>query len=258
MQILFLGTGAADWQGPDPASGDFRRRCATLLDGRILLDCGPDVGGALAAFQADAASISDVLLTHSHGDHFSLDTLRFLASTRRAAPRLRLWAHPAALRQAAVLGEAVDLHPIQPDDGFALDGLEVTALAANHQTDEATETALHYFLTTADGRTLLYALDGAWLLKPAWAFLRRRRIDTVVWDCTIGGTAGDWRVFEHNSLEMIRTMTATLRKQGVLQPGSRCILSHLARTLCAPQRELAAGVAADGFTVAFDGMRLDL
>ena len=114
MELLFLGTGAADWKGPDPKTGEMRRNTAALLDGRVLIDCGPDVPEALAAFGGDATRVSDVLLTHSHGDHFSLDTLRHLADARGDGPRLRLWAHPAALKQAAPANDRVQFCPVQP------------------------------------------------------------------------------------------------------------------------------------------------
>ena len=37
MKLKFLGTGAADWHGPDER-GEFRRFTSTLLDGRLLID----------------------------------------------------------------------------------------------------------------------------------------------------------------------------------------------------------------------------
>ena len=37
MLLRFLGTGAADWNGPDE-NGEYRRFTSTLLDGRVLID----------------------------------------------------------------------------------------------------------------------------------------------------------------------------------------------------------------------------
>ena len=52
MEILLLGTGAADgWPNPfctcascssALASGDIRGQTSALVDGRLLLDCGPE------------------------------------------------------------------------------------------------------------------------------------------------------------------------------------------------------------------------
>ena len=37
MKLTFLGTGAADWAGPDER-GEYRRLTSTLLDGCLLID----------------------------------------------------------------------------------------------------------------------------------------------------------------------------------------------------------------------------
>ena len=37
MKLTFLGTGAADWQQPEP-SGEFRRNASMLVDGALLMD----------------------------------------------------------------------------------------------------------------------------------------------------------------------------------------------------------------------------
>ena len=57
MEILFLGTGAADWPAETGSQGDERgldrRRTSVLVDGEILIDPGPDVPEALQTFGAD-------------------------------------------------------------------------------------------------------------------------------------------------------------------------------------------------------------
>ncbi len=37
-ELLFLGTGAADWNGPE-ADGSLRRFSCALVNGHILIDC---------------------------------------------------------------------------------------------------------------------------------------------------------------------------------------------------------------------------
>ena len=42
MELLFLGTGAADWAGPDER-GEYRRLCSTRVGDRLLIDGNPKI-----------------------------------------------------------------------------------------------------------------------------------------------------------------------------------------------------------------------
>ncbi len=77
MHIRFLGTGAADWAGPDER-GEYRRLTSTLLDGCLLIDVSKTVLDQIN----DPTKITDVLFTHSHADHFDSAALRTLAPCR--------------------------------------------------------------------------------------------------------------------------------------------------------------------------------
>ncbi|MBO7741306.1 MAG: hypothetical protein J6S21_02010, partial [Victivallales bacterium] len=102
-------------------------------------------------------------------------------------------------------------------------------------------------------RTLFYALDGAWLLRPTFLALLDNHLDTIVWDCTMSGS-GDYRIFEHNSLDMIHTMMQTLGKLKVTDADTQVWLDHLAWTLWPQDRaEAAATAAAHRFHLAQDG-----
>ena len=55
MKALFLGTGAADWSGPDE-NGEYRRLTSTLLDGTLLIDVTRSTLGTIK----DPSAITDV------------------------------------------------------------------------------------------------------------------------------------------------------------------------------------------------------
>ena len=75
-----------------------------------------------------------------------------------------------------------------------------------------------YYLFSNESVCWLYATDGSWILNQTWKILKEHMLDCWVVDCTIGdGYEGDGRIFEHNSLPMIRIMAETLFKQGVLK-----------------------------------------
>jgi ribonuclease BN (tRNA processing enzyme) len=261
MRLLFVGTGAADW--PMEYSGDLSaaargevRGCASLLvDGRVLVDCGPTVPAALRMLGVPLAQIEDVLVTHSHGDHFDVSALAGIATARGGAPPLRVWADAGAAARCPQTAD-LEVRPLAAHAQVQGGGIAVTALPANHEV-AAAEQALH-FLLDQDGARCLYATDGAWLLRETWAALRERPLAALIWDGTIGETAGDWRIYEHNSVDMVRVMLQTLRQYGVVGEHTQVLLTHLARTLCAPHDQMAARLAAEGLVPAHDGMVVKL
>ena len=40
-----------------------------LVNGHILIDCGPTVLDVMNCYDVDPAGITDILLTHTHSDH---------------------------------------------------------------------------------------------------------------------------------------------------------------------------------------------
>lgn len=237
MELKFLGTGAADWNGPDER-GEYRRLTSTLVDGHILIDVNPEV-----LERIPSGAVTDVFFTHSHGDHYSPEALRALGD-------VRVYAHQSWAAEI----DAAQVIPLEVGQVVSLpDGSHVTVLPANHSTERAYEQPLHY-LIEKDGFRLLYATDGAWLLNEAHHLIGREPLDAAVFDATIGDAApGDWRIFEHNSIDMVRLMVATLLRQGRLRENAPVYLTHMARTLHGAQSEIEANLQKP-FIACFDGL----
>jgi len=254
IEVLFCGTGAADWDWSRYGERGVRGSCATLLGGRALLDCGATGFRSLVRRGVDPRALREVWFTHSHDDHCDPREIAALldARGRRAAPlRLRGTA-PLLGRLAGALGGAAgrfELRPFEPLAPFRTLGWLVTPLPANHGTDLPGETPVH-FLVRSPRASILYALDGAWTTTAARRAIGSRPLDLVVWDATME-KPGDWRIFEHNDLGMVRAMSARLAADGVVRRGTVQVLDHIARTLWrAPVR------APRPFRIARDGMRL--
>jgi len=260
FNILFLGTGAADWPRDYPrdgfATGDYRGNSSIVVNGRILIDCGPTVPGAARQFGVEADQLTDLLVTHTHGDHFDADAVGAIVGARSAETPLRIWGHPAALEKMPEMG-GLERCPFAVGHVREIGGMQVTPLGANHVVVGSEEEPVHYLFERA-GQRFLYATDGAWLLKRTWLRLKEGQLDLIIWDATNGETEGDWRIFEHNSIDMIRVMVQTLRKQSVFSPGAQIVLTHMARTLCAPHDELGERLRPEGIVPAYDGMLLRL
>ena len=243
MKLTFLGTGAADWNGPDER-GEYRRLTSTLLDGRLLIDVTKTVLDSIP----DPAAITDVFFTHSHGDHFDIDALRALAPCR-------VYAHESWANE--IDGEGLTIVPLAVGRPVEAAGFTMIPMASNHSTAREYETTLHY-LVEKDGKRLLYATDGAWLLNGEHHIIGRKTLDSAVFDATIGdGHEGDYRIFEHNSIDMIRMMLRSMLKMGRLREDAPVFLTHMARTLHAPQAALEAQTEKP-FVVCFDGMEAQI
>ena len=225
MKITFLGTGAADWHEKREGLTEFRRFSSALIDGVLLIDPGPQILDALAEFGKDAAQIQYIINTHRHKDHYCEETVKALEA------------------QGASL---VDLND---GDCTEIGAYTVRAYAGNHSTCEKT---VHFIISNGE-RTLFYGLDGAWLLYEEVQAIKKYKPDFAVFDATIGNIDGDYRIFEHNNLNMVLEMKKTLKPYI-----GRFAISHMARTLHTDHKSLSADMQAHGVAVAYDGWETEI
>lgn len=261
MKLLFLGTGAADWPDPGPKVGNGRRFSSLRLNDNILIDCGPMTLQALDEFHVNTDDLTDIVISHPHGDHYDIEVIKAIA-TRRSADRPPLQLHlnaaaaKTAVKQHPDLPPGLQLAPFVPGDDFSCGDVRFHALPANHRLERANELAAHFFIVSSQQESLFYALDGAWLPGETWGFLRKQRLDLIVWELTCGDK-DDWRLFEHCNLGMLKIMTKVFRNNGLLKPDTQMFCSHLARTLCPDHSSFAPYLAEHGYILAWDGMSVD-
>ncbi|MBQ8840062.1 MAG: MBL fold metallo-hydrolase [Clostridia bacterium] len=220
MKILFLGTGAADF--PKEKCKRFRRTASALIDDIILIDPGPWVLDAIEEYDVDVKKIKYVLATHHHDDHFNQATLDHL--TRNGARFIEL----------------------APRETVILDDYTILGLPANH-----TVPCTH-FVIEKGAKRMFYGLDGAWLTYEAVDAIWKKGVDLAVFDGTIGFVEGDWRVFEHNSLNMIIEMKKSLKSSV-----KHYVISHLAYTLHPAHEIVAKEMEKHDITVAYDGLSIE-
>lgn len=263
MEVLLLGTGAADGI-PNPfcrcptctdhrVRGELRTPTSVLVDGRLLLDPGPEAPRQVSRLGRDLVGLEAILVGHAHDDH--LDPAVLLH---------RSWVTDAPLRLAGpapvVAWARQWLEPEQAEVGFTtltagdtvdLAGYRVTALPAHH---EAFGEALCYLVEGADA-VLLYATDTGLLPEPAWELLRGRRADLVLLEETFGARSDKGE--RHLHLATFAATTERLRAAGVVDAASRVVAVHLAHDN-PPAAELAAALARCGAEALPDGSVIDV
>jgi Predicted Zn-dependent hydrolases of the beta-lactamase fold len=226
MYIQFLGTGAADCDLAHRCGAECRRFSSVLVDGALLIDPNPCVFESAETFGIPLDSVKYIINTHRHADHYDPETI-------------------AHLTQAGAEFIAFSAGELKQVGGYT-----VEAVRANHGTCEG---AVHFIISDGD-KKLFYGLDGAWLLYEEVAAIKRAGgVDLAVLDATVGDTEGDYRVFEHNNLRMVREISLSLRLFV-----RRFIISHIARTLHTGHAELVNRMRPDGIEVAYDGLLVEI
>ena len=79
-------------------------------------------------------------------------------------------------------------------------------------------------------KTLLYALDTAWMLTKARRLIGETKIDCIIWDSTMS-EPDDWRIFEHSDPVMFANIRRVLQKTGNIDDNVKIWFDHRARTL---------------------------
>ena len=98
-----------------------------LVNQDLLIDPNPTVPEAMASFGADGGKIRNVLISHSHGDHYSPDTLLWLAAD-----------HPVTVYGDGGYPQKLPRHPnltfvpVEQGREYLAGGYRVTALRSTH------------------------------------------------------------------------------------------------------------------------------
>lgn len=248
MKLMFLGTGAADYDWSKYGQEGIAGSTVTLLEDNILLDCGPTAFAAMERFGVKAEQIDCIVNTHSHSDHFDLNNIRRIVGGRKVD-------FYGSAQACEKLADCCNVHAITYGDEFTVNGIDFLTLPSNHVVEDIREETFNY-LITGNGKTLLYALDTAWMLAKARRLIGSRHIHAIIWDATMS-QPGDWRIFDHSDPVMFAAMRRVLKKTGNITDDVKVWFDHRALTLWpadpAEQEAIAkrenAMLAHDGETV---------
>jgi adenosylcobinamide kinase/adenosylcobinamide-phosphate guanylyltransferase len=241
MRVTVLGTGSADgWPNPfcscrsctaERAAGRTRRPSSALVDGRVLIDCGPTTPHLPP--DVTLVDVEHVLITHGHPDHLHP---AFLLSRAWTHPErvLHVWGPARALdlcRDWLGPGSTVDLHVLAPGDEADLPTVagryRLTAMPAAHahgDGDVLAEEALLYAVAGPDGTRLLYATDTG-PFDPAAAGVPSGPFDIVLLDETFGDKSDHGT--GHLDLARLPAMLAALQEHGTITESTVVGATHL-------------------------------
>lgn len=251
MKILFMGTGAADWNiSEHRGDGFFRRTTSALINDELLIDFNAGSIDFIEKNGTDMGKVRNILITHTHSDHYSRD-----AVNKVFGENVCILADAGA---AARIGETAARQRVMPlYTPTETDGFTVCAVPANHSVEGSCERPLHYIISDGE-RCLFWGCDGAWLLNSAWHEMKKYTYDMVVLDGTLGDEEGDYRIFEHNNLRMVTEMAETVRNLNLMKENSKIMISHMSRYSQYAKDELERRLAPHNIGAAYDGLEIVL
>lgn len=224
MKIHFLGTGAGDWPLKRAENMiEFRHHASVLIDNVLLIDPGPNALSAMEEQGVDKTEIKYIINTHTHYDHYCEQTINALSKNST-------------------------FFDIKNNDKIQLGNYSVLALKANHGTCVE---AIHFIITDGKSR-LFYGMDGAWLLYDEIAEIKKADIDLAVLDGTVGFIDGDYRIFEHNNMNMVLEIKKSLNDHI-----KKFCINHMAMTLHTDHITLQNKMSKHDILVAYDGMEIE-
>lgn len=250
MNLRFLGTGAlGSARIKNKLSRDYRRFSTLLIDERILIDPSADIFEFEENFMLTGLyrGATDVLITNSHLDHFSISAIEQLATKRKITVFC-----DQTLTEALRSVPNVTAVGISPFNLFRIDDYEILPLPSNHTTDNRKEIAYNYVIQR--DKTLFYGLDGAWINAESWQILKALKPSGFVLECTLANAEYSPACFYHNNLDMVKKIKSIIEGAGALSDGAKFIISHLPTSKKQSIHEELSELAAQcGIKVAYDG-----
>jgi len=236
MEVQLLGTAAAaGWPNPwcrcasctwMRVNGDVRGQTSALVDGRLLIDCGPEAPRAAERLGRSLVDVRHLLFTHAHPDHAGPAALMWrgwvpteqpidVAGPPAVLDECRRWVDPTA---------PVSWHELQVGDVIELGPYRVRALAAAHG-GPAIGPALLYDVTGPDGARLLWATDTAALPERTLDAVTDAAYDAVFLEQTNGDDTDTDT--DHLDLQSWPRQIAELRQRNAVTGTTQLVPVHL-------------------------------
>lgn len=243
-------------------------RSQALIDDKILIDYGADTYMHFLQMGKTLCEIGHVLITHAHEDHFSYNEWfnRYYGNAHGIKyEKLKFYAHKSAfekIKKVIVarglslddINEKFEFVDVELYAPFMIENYKITALPAFHTDDEQSL----LYLIEKDGKTIFYGNDTGVFTHEIDEYLLKTTtvIDFLSLDCT----KGDYHYTYQSHLSMTEAygIYERLVKVGAVTPNTIKYFTHFTHNCKMTYPELCESAKKYGFSVAFDGLEIEL
>lgn len=271
MKIQYLGTAAAE-AIPAPFCNcrvceiarakkkrEIRTRSQAVIDDCLVVDYPCDTYDHMIRFGLDMRKVNNVLLTHSHSDHFYPEdiTLKRPDVAKNLNDILHIYGNEANQKKynAAVdkenrpkelFTDYQQYHKIDAFETFQAGKYTITSLKANHDTREE---CLLYLINDGQ-KTLFYGNDTGVFPQSTWDYLKGYKLDIVSLDCTMLKMP---HVFNHMNLEDVIWTRKKMIDEKIADKDTVFVITHFSHNGDMTYDEIDKFVRENGFLAAYDG-----
>lgn len=287
MKIQFLGT-AASPSTPLPfcqcevciearniGGKNLRRRSSILVNDDLLVDIGPDIMSSSYNFNISLSKVSICLQTHFHEDHFdpemiisrhaeygsinsrelslvaSRQTLEFMDSIIE-----RRCDYGSIFNNEVAESFGIRLGILEPNKSYKIGEYFVTGIPANHGLKEH---GCFNFIIEDESSCVYYFTDTSIIGEPIWDYLKdsNKKADLIILDCTYG-IGYDSKQGDHLASKDFIKHVERFNSEGILKSSGEVYATHISHEGALEHEKFDVYAKEKGFSVAFDGMEIEL
>lgn len=274
MKIKYLGTAAAEGipalfcdcevckKAAKRGGKEIKSRHQALLDDNILLDFGPDTINHIQKYGIRSDLITDILITHSHTDHFYPADMEFLGkgyATRNNKDKIHFYGNKIIVEKAKYwqdllkVPERFDAKEVKAFKTFKFRGYEVTPLPANHDP----KSIPLIYLIEKNGKSMIYGHDTSIFADEVFNYLDKnlkKPLSFISLDITQAIDKNNR--YYHMSMDVFLETIDLMKKKGILDDKTIVVASHISHNGKINHKELAKMFKKYGVILSYDGMEI--
>lgn len=274
MKFKYIGTGASEGipslfcscrvctNARKSGGREVRHRSSAIIDTDLMVDISPDTFSQAVSLGLDLSRLRQLLITHSHYDHFyvrELINIRPSFASRPIVSKLVVLSSAGTMKELKsdispemfnILKEYIDFVELKLFTPYESGEYTFTPLLARHGTAEP-----FIYIIEKEGRKILYANDSGFFPEKTWDYIYGIHFDFVTLDCTHQtriGTAG------HMCVEDDITVKKRMFQQGNIDGKTRIAATHFAHSDDMTYFQIDEQLRLYGIAAAYDGMEINI
>jgi phosphoribosyl 1,2-cyclic phosphate phosphodiesterase len=277
MKIQYIGTAAAEAfpsifchcdccnRSRRAGGKNIRGRSGVVINDTLIVDFPPDIYFQSLKFDIDLGNIENMVITHTHLDHFAVNELMMrdldcfahlpdgkefinLYGNRNVSLELYEMMNKEFGNINRKFVRYTEAKPFKP---FFVGDVKVTPLPARHTQRER---CLMYIFEQHD-KSFLYAHDTGLFLDDTWGYISNKHFDLVSLDCCFGvlKDGGGHMGIPDNLI--VKDKMFELKCADI---NTKFIINHFSHNCGSVHSELEAAAEPHDFIVAYDGMIVNI